>query len=75
MGCESTDDLLEDTLASWSGRLEGVLGQEVSGRLVVSYHYTIMIIVMVVIMLYLGGQSQGTDWLGKRGPQPGGSWR
>merc|ERR1711962_1336547 len=30
VGCESPTDLLEDTLASWTGRLEGVLGQEVA---------------------------------------------
>jgi len=30
VGCESPNDLLEDTLASWTGRLEGVLGQEVA---------------------------------------------
>jgi len=30
VGVESPSDLLEDILASWTGRLEGVFGQEVA---------------------------------------------
>ena len=30
VGSESPQDLLEDTLNSWTGRIEGVVGQEVT---------------------------------------------